>query len=135
MLMTHCSSQRKLHINRERDCDGQSSDGGEFYAVDINLVGGRPKACCYQRNHHQQREKGLRDARVKDADFIFEHSDTQATENSLQDYTSERNYAEVAHPSPAFAAPKPDRQNDREKSNGGSNQAMGMLKHDPADPI
>jgi hypothetical protein len=91
MLMTHRRAQRELDINRERDCDGQCSKEREFFLTDINFIQRPPKACRYKRDHHQEREKGLRDARMKNADFIFEHCDTKATENSLQDYTGERN--------------------------------------------
>ena len=54
---------------------------------------------------------------MKDADFVLQHRDAQATENPLQDYAGKRNQAEIADPAAAFAAPKPDRQNDREKPN------------------
>ena len=54
---------------------------------------------------------------MKDADFVLQHRDTKATENSLQDYTGERNQTQVADPPAALAAPKPDRQNDREEPN------------------
>ena len=117
MLMTHCGPQRKLHINRERDRDRQGSNRREFFRTDINFIERPPKACRYKRDHHEQREKRLRDTRMKDADFVLQHRDTQATENSLQDYTGKRNQAEIADPAAAFAAPKPDRQNDREKPN------------------
>src|SRR4029077_11506802 len=101
MLMTHCRSQRKLHINRERDCDGKSSNRREFFGIDMNFLERPPKACRYKGDHHQQREKGFREAGMKDADFVFEHGDTKATENALQDYSGERDQAEISHPSPA----------------------------------
>src|SRR6266513_4403652 len=146
MLMTHCRPKRKLHINRERDCDcnisnrrnvGQREWRGELPRARVlgRLIRARrrrssalqticavckrsPEICRDYCNENEQREKGLSDARVKDANFVSEHGDTKAAENSLQDYAGERNQAEVAHPAPAFAAPKPARQNDREKSNG-----------------
>src|SRR5713101_2034380 len=117
MLMAHCSPQRKLHINRERDRNSQCPNRSEFFRNDLNFPKTPPKTCSYKRDYHEQREKGLRDARVKDADFILQHRDTKATENSLQYHAHEREDAQVAHPCPASAAPKPDREDDRQESN------------------
>ena len=42
-----------------------------------------PEIRRHQRNDDEQSEEGLRDACVKDSDFIFHHRDAKTTENSL----------------------------------------------------
>src|SRR5204862_6676911 len=115
MLMTHRRPQRKLHINRECDPHRQESNRREFFRPGTNFIERPPKGCRYKRDHDEQREKGLRNARMKDADFVLQHRDAQATKNSLQEHTCEPKQAEIADPSAAVAAPKPDPQNDREE--------------------
>ena len=72
---------------------------------------------------------------MKDSDLVFKHGDAQSAEHALQNHRAEGKRAEVANPSPRFAAPKPDREDDRQKPNCRSNQAVGVLKKNSADPF
>src|SRR6476661_1595262 len=95
----------------------------------------RPEFRRQQRDENKQSEESLSDTGVKDADLIFHHRDSKTTQNSLQNHTDNRDHAQAADPSPVFAQPKPDSQDDREKSDQGTHQSMGVLKQNSADPF
>ena len=112
MLMAHRRPERELHVNRHRDCNRNRFKGREFLQIDRLICEPSPKICRHQRDDHEQSKERLRDAGVKDSDFIFHHGDANPAKNSLQDYASKRNRAQLAHPLSIFAEPKPDGEND-----------------------
>jgi len=77
----------------------------------------------------------LREARVKDADFVFQHGDSESAEHALQDHRAERDYSKITNPVSRFAAPEPDRQDDRQESNCRSDQAVRVLEENSAHPF
>src|SRR6266480_2088783 len=83
MLMAHCRSKRKLHVNRERDCDRERLGRREVFPNSINIPKRIPETSRYQRDHYKQSEERLGYACMEDADFIFQHGDSKTAENSL----------------------------------------------------
>src|SRR5947207_7429175 len=128
MLMAHRRSQSELNVNCNRDCNREAFKWRKFFEIDSRTGDCSPKTCRNERDEHQQPEKSLRDACVKDSDFIFHHGDAKTTKNSLQDHSAKRDHAQIAHPLPIFAKPERHSENDREKSYDGPNQAMSVLK-------
>src|SRR5258708_38197771 len=72
---------------------------------------------------------------MKDSDFIFQHRHAQTTENTLQDYGTERSDAEDTNPTAWIYQPKPRCQDNCKKSDGGGDQTMSVFKENPADPF
>src|SRR6188472_623925 len=95
----------------------------------------RPEFRRDQRDEDKQPEESLSNTGVKDADLIFHHRDSKTAQNSLQNHTDDCDHAKVADPSPLFAHPKPNGQDDREKSDQRTHQSMRMLEQDSADPF
>ena len=82
------------------------------------------------------REKRLGQAGVKNSDLILQQSDAQTAENALQNNCPKSGVSRGCAPSDDDSdAPEPDRQNDGEKSDDGSDQAMGVLEKNSADPF
>jgi hypothetical protein len=135
MLMAHRSAKRQLHVNRNRDSNRKRLDRREFLRVNLLICERPPEICRQQRNNHEQPEKCLRDTGVKDSNFIFHHGDAKPAKDSLKDYAGQRDYAQVAHPSSRFAEAEPDSENDGQKPNERTHQAMGVLEQNSADPL
>ena len=55
---------------------------------------------------------------MKNADLVFQKGHAQSAENSLENDGAERGKAKPSNPWPPFITPKPDRQNDRQESDG-----------------
>src|SRR2546423_1787395 len=78
-----------------------------------------------KRNYSEER---LGQRGVKDSDFIFQHRDAQAAENSLQNHTSNGDQTKCLNRLSIFGSPNPNREDDGEKSDRRRNQAMGVLE-------
>src|SRR2546430_8048860 len=89
----------------------------------------------HDRNKHDQTEERLSQAGVKDSDLVFQHGDAKAAQNSLQNHAANCDQTERLDCRPLFGSPKPDCENDGEKSDSRCNQAMSMLKQNATDPL
>src|ERR1041385_1228456 len=135
MLMAHGCAERELQVDGNRRCEGKRLKWCKFLEID-NYIGERsPEVCRHQRDHNNESEKRLRQTGMKNSDFVFEHRHTQTAENALQNNAGDSNQTEIAYRLSILTAPNPDRENDGEKSNCGCNQAMSVLKKNPADPF
>src|SRR6266496_6718314 len=135
MLMAHRRAKRKLHINRDCYCNRSCCDRRKFSRIDNDMGKRAPEFRSNESDHDDQSKKRLRKAGMKDSDLVFKHGDTKSAEHALQNHRAEGNRSEVANPSPRFAAPKPDREDDRQKAYRRSNQAVRVLKKNPTDPF
>ena len=111
MLMAHRRAERELHVNC--DCNRSCCDRCKFSGIDNDIGKRAPEFRSNESDHDDQSKKRLREAGMKDSDLVFKHGDAQSAEHALQDHRAERDHPEVANPSPRFAAPKPDREDDR----------------------
>ena len=94
-----------------------------------------PGSRSHQRDDDDQTEEGLRQAGMKDSDFIFQHRHAQTTENTLQNDGADRGDAEDTNPTAWVYEPKPRCQDNCKKSDGGGDQTMSVFKKNPADPF
>src|SRR5437764_15485396 len=72
---------------------------------------------------------------MKDSDLVFQHRHAQAAQNSLQNHSGNCDQTERLDCRPLFGSPKPDRENNGEKSDRRRDQAMGVLEQNAADPF
>src|SRR6266480_3575138 len=135
MLMAHRRAERKLHIDRDRSCNRNCFDRSKFLWIDSCFRECVPEFRSDESDYDDQPKKSLREARVKDADFVFQHGDSKSAEHALQNHRAERDYSKITNPLSRFAAPKPAREDDRQKPHPRSNQAVSVLKKNPADPF
>ena len=88
-----------------------------------------------QRNRAGQHEKQLRDGRVIDAQRIHVHRHAQPAEHALRHDEEKRGHAEPGHPRARILEPEPDGENRRHQADERSEQPVGMLVKNPAQPF
>ena len=88
-----------------------------------------------QRDDDQHPEKRLSQTGVENSDLVFQQGDAQTAEHTLENDGAERGPAEIAHPATRLDPPNPDRENDGEKTDRRSDQAVGVLEKNSADPF
>ena len=135
MLMPHRRAQRQLHIDHDRCDNRNSNEDADVAPIEANSKKYGTKICGNERDDDEGTEIRLREAGVKNSDLIFQQSDAQTTEHALQNNRGERGVTEIAHPATRFGSPKPNGQNDGEKSDCGSDEPMGVFEKNSADPF
>ena len=135
MLVPHGRAERKLQVNRDRRRDRHCFDRSNFSRIDSYSRERPPKIRGNESDHDNQSKERLGEAGVKDSDLIFQHGHAQTAEDALQNYAGERDQTKTTDPVSIFGEPEPDRENDGEKPYRGRNEAMRVLKKNPADPF
>ena len=134
MLMPHGRPQPELEIDEQRRNQRESKEtprGRGRAAGGKRLPGLRPN----DRNENDQAKESLRQTGVKNSDLIFQESDAQPAQDSLQNHTGHGEKTETPDPASLLGVPKPDGQDDGEQPHDRGDEAMGMLEEYSANPL
>src|SRR5438067_12779476 len=136
MLMAHRGAEPKLQVDDYRRADHDAAKGS--HSRRQRTVSRKPPPKSRggrERGDHHQSMIRLGEEGVKSSDFIFQQGHAQSAEDALENYGAERGEAEVAEPAPVIDAPDPDGEHDRQEPDDGSDETMGVLEENPADPF
>src|SRR2546423_1161543 len=135
MLMAHRGAEPKLQVDDYRRADHDAGKGAHSRRQRTVSREPLPKSRRRERDDNHHSKKRLGEEGVKNSDFIFQQGHAQSAQDALENYGAERGEAEVAEPAPVIDAPDPDGEHDRQEADDGSDETMGVLEKDPADPF
>src|SRR5438067_10515299 len=135
MLMAHRGAEPKLQVDDYRRADHDAAKGSHSRRQRTVSRKPPPKSRGRERDDNHHSKKRLGEEGVKNSDFIFQQGHAQSAQDALENYGAERGEAEVAEPAPVIDAPDPDGEHDRQEPDDGSDETMGVLEENPADPF